>query len=219
MKKYSIIIFDLDGTLTDPAEGIVNSVRYALNKFSIDENHDEKILKFIGPPLHTSFEKNNNLSPDEAKQAVAYYREYYTEKGMMQNRLYDGIPEILQTLKSKGCVLFVGTSKPTIYAKKILEYFNIAQYFTDIVGSNLDLTRVDKGEVIEHILKTYELTPKGDILMVGDTHFDIEGANVCGIDSIFVRYGYGVSDEVEKHNPSYTIANIKELNHFFESRT
>ena len=217
MKKFSFIIFDLDGTLTDPAEGIVNSVQYALNKNEIDEKDNKKLLKFIGPPLNKSFEKYYKFSSEKAKQAVGYYREYYADKGIWENQLYLGIKEILLYLSSKKCTLFVGTSKPTVYAKKILQRYEIDQHFADIVGSNLDLTRVSKTEIIEYILKTHELTQLGDILMVGDTHYDIRGASTVGIDSLYVGYGYGNQLEVEKYNPTYSISEINELYSIFVS--
>jgi len=217
MKNYSAIIFDLDGTLTDPGEGIVNSVRYALKKFHINEIDTKKLLKFIGPPLNKSFEKHYNFPSEKAKQAVDYYREYYADKGIWENQLYPGIKEILVYLSSKKCTLFVGTSKPTVYAKQILQRYEIDQHFEDIVGSNLDLTRVSKTEIIEYILKTHELTQLGDILMVGDTHYDIRGASTVGIDSLHVGYGYGNLLEVEKYNPTYSISEINELYSIFVS--
>ena len=215
MKNYSVIIFDLDGTLTDPAEGIVNSVRYALKKFDIIEKDTKKLLKFIGPPLNKSFEKYYNISSEKAKLAVNYYREYYADKGIWENQLYPGIKDILSYLSSRNCTVFVGTSKPTVYAKKILQRYEIDQYFTDIVGSNLDLTRVSKTEIIEYILKEHNLTQIGNILMVGDTHYDIRGASTVGIDSLHVGYGYGDRFEVEIYNPTYSIKELTELHSFF----
>ena len=219
MKKYSTIIFDLDGTLTDPAEGIVNSVRYALKKFKLVEKDDHKLLKFIGPPLNKSFENHYNFSPDESKQAVDYYREYYADKGIFELQIYQGIYEILTFLKTKKCRLFVGTSKPTLYAKKVLKHFGIDHNFEDIVGSKMDLSRVRKNEILDYIIKKHDLLPKRDILMVGDTHFDIEGANICGIDSLYVGYGYGDLIQVRKHNPTYILEKPEDLHLFFESHT
>ena len=219
MKKYSVIIFDLDGTITDPAEGIVNSVRYALKKFDIEELDSEKLKRFIGPPLNKSFENYYNFSPDEAIQAVNYYREYYADIGILELQIYQGIPNILTFLSTKKCRLFVGTSKPTLYAKKLLKHFGIEHNFEEIVGSNMDLTQVKKNEVIEFILTENKLRPKEKILMVGDTHFDIEGANICGIDSLYVGYGYGDVKKVQKHTPTYSIKDASELHPFFELHT
>ena len=219
MKKYSIIIFDLDGTLTDPAKGIVNSVRYALKKFGIDEPDVSKLKKFIGPPLNKSFENHYNFSSGKARQAVDHYREYYAVNGIFELQIYPNIKDVLSNLSSKGIRLFVGTSKPTLYASKLLTYFGINHFFEDIVGSNMDLTRVRKQEIIEYILNQQYLTSKEDILMVGDTHFDIEGANACGIDSLYVGYGYGDLKEVMSHKPLYRLEKTEELLHFFESHT
>ncbi|MHA1111056.1 MAG: HAD hydrolase-like protein [Promethearchaeota archaeon] len=217
MKNYSVIIFDLDGTLTDPAEGIVNSVRYALKKFHINEMDSKKLLKFIGPPLNKSFEKYYNFSSEKAKQSVDYYREYYADKGIWENQLYPGIKDILLYLSSKNYSLFVGTSKPTVYARQILQYYEIDHFFTDIIGSNLDLTRVSKSEIIEHILNKHELIQVEQILMVGDTHYDIRGAKNCGINSLHVGYGYGNPLEVEKYAPTFSIKEMTELHSFFST--
>ncbi|TFG21000.1 MAG: HAD family hydrolase [Promethearchaeota archaeon] len=216
MKKYSTIIFDLDGTITDPVEGIINSVRHALMKFDIEEPDSEKLKRFIGPPLNKSFENHYGFPTEKAKQAVDFYREYYAEKGIYELQIYAGIIEVLSLLSAKKCRLFVGTSKPTNYAKKLLKHFEIDHFFEEIVGSNMDLTRVKKNEILEYILNKHELISKEDVLMVGDTQYDIEGANYCGIHSLYVEYGYGDLLEVMRHNPTYSIKTTNELYSFFD---
>lgn len=207
---YQTILFDLDGTLTDPQEGIINSVQYALRKMNIDENNREGLVKFIGPPLTESFQTFYKMSPEDAWQAVEFYREYFKEKGMYENIVYPGIPELLQELKKADKMLFVATSKPTVFSEKILEYFELAQYFNEIVGSNLDGTRVAKSEVIQHIFAMYSLD-KERTVMVGDREHDIIGAKNNDIDSIAVTYGYGSFDELNQALPNQIVNSVKEL--------
>ena len=151
MKKY--ILFDLDGTLTDPALGITNSVIYALKKFNITPPENEELYCFIGPPLLESFEKYYSMTKEESLLALQYYREYYAPTGMFENRVYEGMEEMLASLVKSGKKLFVATSKPEVYAKQILEHYSLAKYFTFIGGSTLDETRVNKDEVITYVLE------------------------------------------------------------------
>jgi len=216
MKKYSMIIFDLDGTLIDPVEGIINSVRYSLKYFGIEELDEVKLRRFIGPPLHESYQNIYKFSPDDAKKAVQIYREFFTKRGIFENQVYPEISSILQKLNSKKCILFVGTSKPTVFAKQILEYFKLHHLFREIVGSNLDLTRVSKNEIIDYIIKNHNIENLENLLMIGDTPYDIEGANVCGIDSVAVLYGYGTQSSIEKCKPTYTCKDIQELSKLLE---
>ena len=146
MKKY--ILFDLDGTIIDPKEGITKSVAYALNKFEIKVDNLNELCKFIGPPLKDSFIEYYNFSEDEAEKAIKYYREYFADRGIYENKLYKGFEDILISLKENNKVLIVATSKPTIFATKILENFNLSNYFTFVSGSNFDGIRVRKSEVI-----------------------------------------------------------------------
>lgn len=145
--RYEYILFDLDGTLTDSAIGITNSAIYALEKFGIEVNDRSELYRFIGPPLLETFEYYG-FSKEEAKMAVKYYREYYRDKGIFENLVYDGIEDLLKALKDNSKVLIVATSKAEVFAKQILEHFDIAKYFTYIAGGNLDGTRVKKDEVI-----------------------------------------------------------------------
>ncbi|MBR4086881.1 MAG: HAD-IA family hydrolase, partial [Clostridia bacterium] len=177
---YKNILFDLDGTLTDPALGIKNSIRYALNKQNRPVLNDENLNAFIGPPLIDTFMKFCDVTRKEAESLVADYREYFRSKGMFENKVYPMIPEMLTALKKDGCSLFVATSKPEPFAKTILEHFDLAKYFDFIGGSTLQETRTTKTEVIEYVLKENQLNVK-DCLMVGDRCYDIEGAKNCNI--------------------------------------
>jgi phosphoglycolate phosphatase len=208
--KYQNVLFDLDGTLTDPYLGITNSIKYALDKFGIAVK-DEKVLRLcIGPPLKHSFAEYFHLDAGDTEKAIGYYREYYSEKGMYENKLYAGIEGVLQKLQGmqKNCVM--ATSKDGISARKIAQHFNIDKYFAHIVGSNLDGTVLEKDEVIAYIFESYPLKKDGT-LMVGDRKYDIIGAKKNGIDSIGVLYGYGSREEFEKDAPTYMCETVEGL--------
>ncbi|MGG2065875.1 HAD family hydrolase [Bacillus sp. S14(2024)] len=208
---YTTFLFDLDGTLTDPKEGIVNSVIYALRKMGIDEQDDKKLLSFIGPPIQHSFASIYRMDEKQVTEAVTYYREYFQDKGMFENHVYEQIPNVLQDLKNAGKRLFVATSKPTIFAKQILEHFHLAHYFEEIVGSNLDGTRIAKTDIIQHILHTYHDLEKGHVVMVGDREHDIIGAQQVGIDSIGVMYGYGSKEELVAAGATHIIEEVEHI--------
>ena len=195
-RKYSVLLFDLDGTLTDPGEGIRNSVSYALQKYGINVTEQELLNRFIGPPLQEGFQEFYGFSSKEAIRAVGFYREYYGEKGIFQNKLYDGIPGMLKKLQANGIALLVATSKPEPYAREIIRHFHLESFFLYIAGGNMDGTRCKKQEVISYALKTCHFDEKKGIAMVGDRRHDIEGAKLCGIDSIGVLYGYGSEKEL-----------------------
>jgi phosphoglycolate phosphatase len=208
--KIHNILFDLDGTLTDPKEGIVNSILYALNKLGIQEENINELDTFIGPPLRGSFLARYNLSDNLADKAVTFYREYFSEKGLCENQIYPRVVELLEFLVSQKYELFLATSKPTIYADKILRHFNLHKYFTGIVGSNLDNTRTDKSEVIAHVVSTYNLQPENSI-MVGDRKHDIIGAKKNSMRSIAVTYGYGSLEEISLQKPNFIVNSCNEL--------
>ena len=171
-----VILFDLDGTLTESGEGIINCVQYALEKLGKKEEHPENLQCFIGPPLKEQFMKYAGLSEEEGEKAVVYYRERYTTTGIFENRLYPKIPELLELLKINNKILAVASSKPEVYVKQILEHFQIADYFTAIVGSELDGRRTEKAEVIEEALRRMHLEEERDkVLMVGDRSHNVSG--------------------------------------------
>lgn len=194
--KY--ILFDLDGTLTDPKEGITKAVQYALKKHGIEVESRDELEKFIGPSLKYSFMEFYSFSEEQALQAVEDYREYFKPIGLYENEVYPGIVALLKELHSRDMKLFIATSKPTVFASQIAEHFNIDKYFTEIVGSQLDGTRVEKDEVIGYILEKYNLTQKDHIIMVGDRKFDILGAKKHGLQTIGVSYGYSEENELEE---------------------
>ncbi|PEZ01065.1 phosphoglycolate phosphatase [Bacillus sp. AFS018417] len=211
---YTTFLFDLDGTLTDPKEGIVNSVTYALRKMGTDEQDDKKLLSFIGPPIQHSFASIYRMNEKQVAEAVTYYREYFQDKGMFENQIYEHIPSVLKDLKNARKRLFVATSKPTIFAKQILEHFQLAHYFEEIVGSNLDGTRIAKTDIIQHILHTYHDLKKEHVVMVGDREHDIIGAQQVGIDSIGVMYGYGSKEELVAAGATHIIEDVEHIERF-----
>jgi len=214
--KIQNILFDLDGTLTDPKEGIVNSILYALDKLDIQENHINELDTFIGPPLRGSFKERYNLSDNLADKAVTFYREYFAEKGLYENQVYTGVVEFLEFLVSQKYQLFLATSKPTVFSDKILRHFNLHKYFTGIVGSNLDNTRTDKSEVIAYVISTYNLQPKNSI-MVGDRKLDIIGAKNSSMRSIAVTWGYGSLEEITQHKPDFIVNSYNEMKLLFSN--
>ena len=209
MKKY--ILFDLDGTITDPKEGITKSVAYALSKFGIKVDSLNELCKFIGPPLKDSFIEYYNFNDDEAEKAINYYREYFSDRGIYENQVYKGFEDILISLKENNKVLIVATSKPTIFAQKILEHFNLRKYFSFVSGSNLDGTRVKKSEVIQYALERNNIKDLSEVIMIGDRKHDVYGAKEIGIESIGVLYGYGDYEELYDNGANYIVNNVEEL--------
>ena len=211
MKKYQYALFDLDGTLTDSANGIINSVSYALSKFGIDTVDRSQLKCFIGPPLIDSFETFCGFPHDKADKAVEYYREYFKDTGIFENSLYQGIPELLKSLSDEEITLIVATSKPEIFAKKIAAHFDIEKYFSSIIGATMDGTLSAKKDIIAHALKTHGIADKSSVIMIGDRHHDIEGAVANEIDSIGVLYGYGSLDELVSSGATYTVNTPDEI--------
>ena len=211
MANYKVVLFDLDGTLSDPKVGITKSVQYALHRMGIDEPDIDKLECFIGPPLQDSFAEYYNFDESQTIMAIDLYRERFKEKGMFENELYTNIPFLLKSLKEQGTSLVVATSKPTIFAKEILEYFNFDQYFELVVGSNLDGSRTAKTEIIQYILDRYKEYQLNDFIMIGDRKHDIIGAINTGIDSIGVAYGYGSLEELTISNPTHIVRTVNEL--------
>ena len=208
---FQSILFDLDGTLTDAAPGITNSVKYALSKFGIDETDDNKLRKFLGPPLISSFMEFYGFSKEKAQKAVEYYREYFVPHGIFENEVYSGIPKLLQKLKADGKTLIIATSKPETFAVQIAEHFEIDSYFDLIAGSNLDNTRSKKAQVIQYALKTLGILDRAHAVMIGDREHDIKGAKKTGLRSIGVLYGYASPGELENAGADFTANSPEEL--------
>lgn len=208
MKKYDVILFDLDGTITDPGIGITNSVAYALKKHGITVEDRAELYKFIGPPLHLSFEEYYGL---DGQQAVEEYREYYRDKGIYENVVYGGVEPMLKKLNEAGKKVVLATSKPEVFAREILRYFNLDDYFYYAAGANLDGTLTDKAEVIAYALAEGRVTDKSTVLMVGDRKHDIIGAKKNGVDSMGVLYGYGSREELEAAGADYIVSTVEEM--------
>ncbi|MDO4438811.1 MAG: HAD hydrolase-like protein [Eubacteriales bacterium] len=207
-KKY--IFFDLDGTLTDSYEGIINSLLYALNKLNIKPQPDS-FNQVIGPPLHLTFMDTYKMSPEESDKAVGIFREYYEAKGKFENIPYEGISETLHTLYAHGKKLMIATAKPEHMAVQIADHFGLSQYLCFIAGTNNDLTdklddptkRSSKSDVIKHILKTNDIKDPENAVMVGDRAYDIVSAKALGLQTIGVTYGYGTREELEEAGADY----------------
>lgn len=212
--NFDTILFDLDGTLTDPAEGITNSVIYALKKMGIAPPERKELLKFIGPPLAQSFEKYFNLSYEQSLKAVDIYREYFAPKGLFENTLFDGVPEMLKSLKKDGKKIVLATSKPTVFANKILKHFNLYNFFDLTVGSNLDGSLTNKAEVITVALERLGNIKKDRAVMVGDRSHDIVGGIKNGLFTVGVTFGYGSEEELKAAGASHIVNSVKELTEF-----
>ena len=211
MKKY--YFFDLDGTLTDPALGITNSFKHAFVHFGLEIPSYEKLCTFIGPPLVDTFK--NELHFDDAKvdEGVKAYREYFSTKGIFENKVYDGIPQLLKNLKAKGKTLVVATSKPEEFAVKIIDHFGLSEYFTYVCGSCMDETRSTKAEVIKYALDLCGISDaqKQQVLMIGDRKHDIAGAKANGIESCGILFGYGSREELEQAGADYIADSVQSL--------
>lgn len=195
--SYDICLFDLDGTLLDPKEGITNSFQYALRSFGIHEETDN-LTPFIGPPLRESFRDSYGFSKEEQEKAVESYREYFIEYGLYQNIVYEGIPELLAKLKDKKKILAVATSKLEVYAQRILKHFGIDDYFSFVAGDTMDGSRTAYGkrDVILRALMNIDPKRENSIVMIGDRKHDIAGAKETEIDSIGILWGYGSKQEL-----------------------
>ena len=215
MKQY--LLFDLDGTLTDPMVGITSSVQYALEKFGIHVRYLKELIPFIGPPLAESFQKFYGFSKEDAEKAIQYYREYYAPKGIFGNEVYEGIPEMLAHLTEAGFTLLVATSKPTVFARKVLKHFGMEDYFSFVGGSELDGSRTKKAEVISYILKTCGIEAK-EAIMIGDRRHDIEGGKACGLESVGVLYGYGTEQELTEAGADHIIRTVAELEDYLRNQ-
>lgn len=191
MKKYDIILFDLDGTISDSKEGITKCVQYALEKFGIIEDDLDKLEHFIGPPLKAELIKSYGFSEEDADKAVSIYRERYEPIGIYETKMYPGIEKLISSLKEKGKLIGLATSKPQEMAEEVLRYFDIAEYFDYVMGAEKKGPRQSKTDVLLELFNQMDLKEKSAAVLIGDTIFDVCGAKNAGIDSIGVSYGYG----------------------------
>lgn len=194
--KYPYVFFDLDGTLTDPGLGITSAVQYALRHFGIEASDRRELYPFIGPPLTDSFVKYYGFTEEQALEALREYRVYFSDKGIFENTVYDGIPELLRALTAAGTRSVLATSKPAVFAERILEHFDLKPYFHFVSGSELNGARVEKEDVIRYALEACHITDPTQAVMVGDRCFDMMGAAACQMPAIGVLYGYGDKAEL-----------------------
>lgn len=208
-KQY--ILFDLDGTLTDPMIGMTNSVAYALKHFGIIENDRTKLYKFIGPPLKYSFPEYYGLSDSDTDIAIEKYREYFGEKGIFENKLFPGVPQMLQQLKEMGKKVILATSKPEPYAYRIIEHFGIDKYFDFVGSATMDSSRCKKIDILQYVITSNNITDIDLAMMVGDRKYDIEGAHHFGMQAIGVLYGYGTRAELTEYKADFLAEKVSDI--------
>lgn len=213
---YKVILFDLDGTLTESGEGITKSVQYALEKLGQPEPDLKKLEVFVGSPLLQQFMKYAGLDEETAVRAVEYYRERYTDIGIFENQVYPGVEDMLDKLRGKGYILAVASSKPERFVKKVLDHFDLTKYFHEIVGSEMNGGRTSKADVIEEALDRLHMGDHRDqVIMVGDKEHDVFGARKAGLKCLAVSYGYGSEDELKNAMPLKIADSAQEVLDFF----
>lgn len=208
---FDTILFDLDGTLTDPGGGITNSVAYALRKFGIETQDKRELYKFIGPPLRDSFMKYYSFTEDDALKAIEYYREYFRDTGIFENKVYEGVVDMLEAIYDSGKKIVLATSKPEEFAVRILEHFNLSKYFTVVAGASMDSSRSKKGDVIAYALLMCGDIDKASAVMIGDREHDIIGAKENALASIGVLYGYGSEEELQNSGADYIVSSPEDI--------
>ena len=208
---YQYILFDLDGTLTNSELGITTCVQHALKRFGIEVEDRTKLRPFIGPPLGESFQVYYGLSQEESEQAIIYYRERFSVKGLYENEVYPGVEKMLEGLKASGKKLIIATSKPEKFTLMILEHFDLLKYFDFVAGATMDGSRGEKAEVIRYALENYKIEDKSQVIMVGDRKFDILGAQENGLKSIGVLYGFGDREELTKAGADYIVEKAEDI--------
>jgi phosphoglycolate phosphatase len=207
-KRY--LLFDLDGTLTDPKEGITKAARFALEHLGVHVENLDDLIPMIGPPLRESFKEMHGLDGDEITKAIEKYREYFSQTGIFENRLFDGVPELLSEQRELGKTIVLATSKPTEFALRILKRFDIFDYFSFIAGSEGDGTRTPKEEIIKYAL-TISGAPAENAIMVGDRSYDVIGARKNGVDFIGALFGYGGLEELKAAGAERFAGSVEEL--------
>lgn len=211
--RYRYVLFDLDGTVMDTGEGITKSAAYALGKFGIHETDQSRLDRFVGPPLMDSFVDLYGMSEEDGQKAIGFYRERYEKTGIFECSPYAGIPELLENLQQEGRVLAVASSKPEVYVRKILEKFQLGQYFSEVVGPTLDEKHASKPEIIGEVFKRCGISgsQKKETVMIGDRLYDIKGAASMDIDSIGVYYGFAEAGELEEAGATWIAATVEDL--------
>lgn len=210
--KYRYILFDLDGTLTNPEEGITKSFAYALEYMGVQVEDRKELRKVIGPPLLQSFDEFYHFTKEQALEATAKYRERYGVKGWMENEVYDGVEEMLRRLHAAGAKLILATSKPERYAVKIMEHFGLAKYFTMLCGADdYAKDRSTKEQVVRYALEQNGIADIGEVIMVGDRKYDVIGAAALGVPTVGVLYGFGTEEELRQAGVAEIAATPEEL--------
>ncbi len=209
--KKQYILFDLDGTLTDPGLGITKSAQHALEALGFTVENPEDLTFFIGPPLKDTFREYYGMNEEDCERAVDAFREYFIPYGIFENEIYPGVKEMLETLQESGKILMVATSKPTDFAEQILEHFEIDQYFDFVAGSTLEEERTKKSDVIAYLMEECQIIDTSELVMVGDRRYDIEAAKEFEIDTIGVLYGYGSKKELKKAKADQIVKTVAEL--------
>lgn len=192
--NFDTLLFDLDGTLTDSTEGIVRCLEYALERMGFDIPEDTN--KFLGPPLYRSFAEFCGMNEEQVNEAVRIFRERYSTVGLFENRVYEGVPEMLKRLRDGGKRIMVATSKPEIYAVRIFDRFGLSQFFEIVGGANINGTRNDKDEVIEYVLEKAGISDRSSVLMIGDRRQDVIGAHKTGLKCMGILWGFGSIEEL-----------------------
>lgn len=211
MSQFSHIIFDLDGTLTDNTQGIINSLKYSLGKMHITDYPENLLDGFIGPPLQWGFSQLFGLNERDTKLAVEYFREYYGENGWHQNVPYDGVLEMIAELDHLGKKMFIATSKLEKFAVQIMEYFEFDKYIIQLKGADYHAKKATKTQLISELLTTQQLLPSKGIVMVGDTLYDIEGGKENGLSTLAVSYGFGKGEDLRNSSPDFFADDVEEL--------
>lgn len=216
MPDFSHILFDLDGTLTNPRLGIGNSLKYALNQMQIDGYSEEKLERFVGPPIQDGMKNLFGLNEEDADRAVKHFRVYFGDKGLFENEPYAGIRELLQALHLSGKNLYVVTSKLEKYAQQIVSHFGFDRYITDLQGAEATGKHSGKGQLIAQLMERNGILPSSAVVMVGDTPYDLIGAKENQISCIAVGYGFGTAEMLENCSPDYMVASVEELAKLFQ---
>ena len=208
---YKYVLFDLDGTLTNSELGITTCVQHALKKFGIEVEDRTELRPFIGPPLGESFQVYYGLSKEESEQAIKYYRERFSVKGLYENEVYEGVEKMLQSLKESGKKLIVATSKPEKFTMIILQHFDLLKFFDFVAGATMDGSRGEKADVIRYALEKCEIEDKSEVIMIGDRKFDILGAKENGLVSMGVLYGFGDREELMEAGADYIVERTEDI--------
>ncbi|MCI9617339.1 MAG: HAD-IA family hydrolase [Eubacterium sp.] len=216
MKKYDVIIFDLDGTLSDSGEGITKSVQYALEKLNILEDDLDNLKHFVGPPLKAEFMKSYYLTEEQGTDAVRFYRERYIPTGIYETSLYEGVRELLDRLKADEKIIAMATSKPQPLAEEVLKFLEIENYFDFVMGADMIGGKQSKEDVLSALLEVLPIKDKSQMIMVGDTNFDVLGAEAVGISCIGVAYGYGDKKEMSECGAVAVVNTALELLNYIE---